>query len=161
MHSDRDTIDQLLQRYSIVTVAGPAGSGKSYEAQSLATEVFSRFQGGGRILDLHAVDSVSDLLAALATALGFPPPPLGREAALAYVETALKMRVPTLIVLDGLHRLLPRGRATLSLLMHAAPHLRWLLTARHPLGLRAEAVHFVGCDTAVVARGPSLLRLSA
>lgn len=155
-------VSAALQRARIVTLTGPVGSGKSLIAQRAAPRVTRGFAGGGKLIDVHELEHPTELLCELAHALDMPPPPLTRDAAVAYVRVGLQARAPTLFVLDGLDELLYRSRPTLIALLNATPQHRWLLTCENPIGLRAEkAIAVAGTPAPPVVAGPGVVRVGA
>ncbi|HEX8795757.1 MAG TPA: AAA family ATPase [Polyangiaceae bacterium] len=137
----------LLAEQPLVTVTGAAGVGKSRLASELARLLVDEYveHGGAWRVDLEDVRDLDGLCAAVAWTLG-----IGFGAG---IGQALSARGTTLLLLDGadgcvgaLSRLLPEWAA-------AAPAVRWIVTARAPLGLERETRLELGALTTVASSG--------
>jgi len=137
----------LVSEHPLVTVTGPVGVGKSRLACELARLLLDEYvdQGGAWRVDLEEARDLDGVSAAVAWTLG-----IGFGAG---IGQALSARGTTLLVLDGvdgclgaLSRLLPEWTA-------AAPAVRWIVTARSPLGLEREARLDVGALATVASGG--------
>ena len=119
----------------LVTVAGPAGVGKS----RVVAEVVHGLRGQGRPVRWVPLESVTqDALvpATVALALGLSP----GDDPVASVVAELAPYGPLVLVLDGCEAALD-GAATLAgELVTRCPQLTLVATSRVPLGLQAEAV---------------------
>ena len=130
---ERDAALQVLRdpTVSIVTLAGPPGSGKSALAGSLAREVTAEHRHGVLWIDCSGMPPASDalrgrLLSALTSAGLSPSTPDGAPS-LELVARALKGR-ELLVVVDGLEEASPFGHE-LSLWTGLGSDVRWLVTA--------------------------------
>ncbi len=119
----------------LVTLAGPAGVGKSRLAAQLGLALLERLEGGSWRVDLSGALDEEGAEAALAAALGVPPGGPGQTAA-----RALAARGRALVVLDGLERAAPALTGTLARWRSAAPQARFVACSRAVLGLPGEAV---------------------
>jgi len=137
----------LVAEHPLVTVTGPGGAGKSRLACELARLLLDEYveQGGAWRVDLEEARDLDAVSAAVAWTLG-----IGFGAG---IGQALSARGATLLVLDGvdgcvgaLSRLLPEWTA-------AAPGVRWIVTARAPLGLEREARLDLGALATVASSG--------
>lgn len=137
----------LLAEHPLVTVTGPAGVGKTRLASELARLLVDEYldQGGAWRVDLEEARDLHGVCAEVAWTLG-----IGFGAG---IGQALSARGTTLLVLDGvdgclgaLARLLPEWAA-------AAPAVRWIITARAPLGLEREARLDLGALATVASSG--------
>jgi len=132
---------RLLQRARVMTISGPAGSGKTRLAIQAASEVLHRYPNGVWFVDLGAVTDRNVVPRSIATALGI------REGdgadALAAVASALaggRERRDSLLVLDNCEHLVDHCATTVATLVQADPHLTFLCTSREPLHISGEAV---------------------
>lgn len=126
------TLNDAAAGARLVTVAGPAGIGKSTLVRAWVE----------RALDVSALDDVVYCeLGPDATAAAIAPA-LGRALGVPQdnIADALAARGPVLVLLDRVGEALPAGREQLAAWMAAAPESRWLLTARAPIGAPEEAV---------------------
>jgi predicted ATPase/class 3 adenylate cyclase len=158
--SDRRAVAELITQARLVTLTGPAGSGKT----RLALEVAADLRRRGHTVWMAALASSSEdrqALEAVGTALRFPPrawsdmlAPLlddGPEAP-APIEAGIDLADPAddvrarldllagVLVLDNCEHLLDACALVAERLLVAAPGLRILATSRESLGLDAERV---------------------
>ncbi len=153
-HTDRDThlprplaslIGREVEQHEIVsllrddrcrllTLAGTAGVGKSRLAVAVAAEVGDAFRDGVVYVDMAPVTEPSQVVAALAAALG-----LVDQGAIPLVEAVRRRLSPRqlLMVLDNFEHLLPAA-PVLSDLLQTAPDVQALVTSRAVLRLRGE-----------------------
>ncbi|MGC1379849.1 MAG: tetratricopeptide repeat protein [Candidatus Baltobacteraceae bacterium] len=123
----------------LVTLAGPAGVGKTSLAIRVAIDCAGAFDGGTAIVELAAVDDPSLVPAAVARALGIRDS--GDAPASEAVVDYLRGR-RLLLVLDNLEHLTPAS-AWIGELLAAAPHITVIVTSREPLHLQAERVYAI------------------
>jgi len=129
---DRARLSAALESPGLVTLVGPGGVGKT----RLASELVDSWPSGGLIIELAAVDSRPELLAAVAFALQL------EDAASTEPETIaaqLAARGGQLVVLDNLEHLTEHA-SVLAGWVARAPHTRLLATSRQPLSIRGEKV---------------------
>ncbi|MFD8492188.1 ATP-binding protein [Amycolatopsis sp. NPDC059657] len=129
-------IGRLLGGSRLVTVTGPAGSGKT----RLATEVACRRRGhadGVWLIDLAAVSRGALVVLAIASTLGIRAE---NPAALAEALTGRKV----LLVLDNCEHLLPECAAVAEELLARCGGLAMLATSREALRARGERVFPLG-----------------
>jgi predicted ATPase/DNA-binding SARP family transcriptional activator len=126
-----------LRTARLVTVAGPAGAGKT----RLAAEIASRC-GPRRVLwaELDAVGP-GRVAATVARTLGVRELP-GRSA-VALVAARLS-EAPALLVLDNCEHVIEDAARFVARLLDDVPHARVLATSREPLHVDGERVHRLG-----------------
>jgi predicted ATPase len=122
----------------LLTLAGPAGVGKTRLALAAAVHVAKNtehFPYGAVLVDLTPVRDPDLVLGAVARALGLQD--VGLRPALERLVDALVERQKLLVVLDNFEHVLPAA-ASLAELLAACPRLALLVTSRMPLRLRCE-----------------------
>jgi len=132
--ADLARVAALLETHQLVTVTGPAGVGKTALAHAIATRGVR--DDGGCFIDLQPLQTLDDMLAAVASALYLPPAAVASPAALARSLRPLALRV----VLDGADGLSSHVAAMVGPWPQHAPQVRLLVTGRQPLGLPGERV---------------------
>jgi len=120
----------------LVTLTGPAGTGKTRLAAELARQVAPEYPDGAVSVDLTRVSEPGLIASAACAAFGLRPGHLG-DAATDLAEF-LSSRVQ-LLVLDNFEHLLPAA-PLLEQLLARAPRLTVLATSRAPLDVEAERV---------------------
>jgi len=131
----------LLERYRLVTVTGPGGSGKTRLVTELARRVTGRFADGIWLAELAAVRDPAQLAAAVAVALGVRQPP-GMSAADAIADVLARQQL--LLVLDNCEHVAGAAAALCAGLLAACDDLRVLATSREPLAVTGEARYRLG-----------------
>lgn len=125
-------LDALHAGAGPLTLAGPAGVGKTHLARALAVQA-SANGDPARFVDLVAARTADDVAIALATALGL-------DRATDATLIAAMARPGLLLVLDNFEQLPPSAAERLSTWLDAAPDARVVVTSRRPLGLPREQV---------------------
>lgn len=126
----------LKDEVRLLTLTGPAGTGKTRLAQALATSMLDLFPDGVFFVELARVDHATLVPAAIAEALGVRETRGG--SLFDHLETALGQR-QILLVLDNFEHLLTAAEYVADLLARA-PDLKIVATSRAPLRLRWEHV---------------------
>ena len=119
-----------LERSALVTLAGPAGVGKTRLAIEVARQAAA--PDGVWLVRLDAADAHDDLAQAVAETLHLPGERMLLER-LAGTEC--------LLVLDNCEHVVGPAADLASLLLDAAPRLTVLATSQLPLGLDGESVY--------------------
>ncbi|MEW2413119.1 hypothetical protein AB0953_05285 [Streptomyces sp. NPDC046866] len=134
-----DELSRLLtavRRGRVLTVTGRFREPRSLLVREIAARLSSNFCDGAAVVALDRPFGVRELTAALGCVPGVTFPPCGTADAVAWLAER-----DVLLVLDGADLLTPQARAWLRGLLDAAPGLRILAAARHPLGFPPERVH--------------------
>jgi predicted ATPase/DNA-binding CsgD family transcriptional regulator len=128
---------QLLRpEVRLLTLTGPAGTGKTRLASELAARHVGDFDGGCTFVDLVPVADPELVMAAIASALGVTET---AGAVMTQVQHALAGR-NMLLILDNIEHVIGAAPAIAELL-GACPELTVLATSREPLRLRWERVY--------------------
>lgn len=113
-----------------VTLAGPAGVGKTSLARALA----AGWSAGVVWVDLAVLQDESQLVPAWARALGVPAPPPGS------LDSLLQAQGARLLVLDNAEHLVDAVARQVAALVAADPARVWLVTSQLPLAVPGERV---------------------
>ncbi len=129
-------LDALMRRARLVTLNGPAGSGKSRLALEAARRAAGRFAHGARFVPLAAVAEPELVTAAIARALDLNLTFTGNGSPFDTLRDALG-DCDLLVVLDNFEHLAAAAPVVADLLA-ACPGLRALVTSRSVLRLSGE-----------------------
>jgi predicted ATPase/transcriptional regulator with XRE-family HTH domain len=124
----------LRDAVGLVTLTGPAGTGKTRLGLSLAAEVMEYFPDGMHFVALDAITSPDLVPAAIAQVLEIRD--IGGRPALDSLNAYLRSR-RLLLVLDNFEQILSAA-PVVSDLLGTSPGLKVLVTSRAPLGLHDE-----------------------
>ncbi|WP_426563318.1 BTAD domain-containing putative transcriptional regulator [Angustibacter sp. McL0619] len=130
----RDEVGELLMTHRLVTLTGPAGSGKTRLAVEVAAAVAAAGDRSVTFVDLAPVREAGLLWQTAIGALGRPAPATSEVNAVVGILAALPA---TLLVLDNLEHLLDAAPALAEVLAQI-PLLSVLATSREPLGISGE-----------------------
>jgi predicted ATPase/DNA-binding SARP family transcriptional activator len=142
-----EELDRLQQRlndpaYSLITVVGPGGSGKTRLALACAEQVIDQWPHGAWFVSLADITADSGSAPALhvitALAETFQLRLAGNAAPEEQLFDHLRHK-QLLLILDNFEHVLDAARVVLDLLQ-AAPHLKILVTSRERLNVQAEVV---------------------
>ncbi|MCG8349975.1 MAG: tetratricopeptide repeat protein [Chloroflexales bacterium] len=133
-----DLTSQLLlqDETGIVTLAGPAGVGKTRLAQAIAQQLPSHFGDGVWFVPLDSVSDTMMVLPAIARNLGL------QATTQQQTLEAIVRRIDTgrmLLILDNMEHLIASA-ADIANLVGTCKHLKILVTSRIPLAVRAEQI---------------------
>ena len=118
-----------------MTLTGRGGMGKTRLALRPATELLEEQPGGVWLVSLASVSSARDVLVAVASTVGAEGESF--DSPLDALIAHLRVRGPTLLVLDSMEHLLA-AVTDLADLLGELPELRILVTSQVPLQLAAE-----------------------
>ena len=131
----------LLEKYRLVTVTGPGGSGKTRLAGEVAGRVAGRFADGAWLAELAPVRDPGQVPLAVAAALGIREQP-GVPAAGALARVLGRQQL--LLVLDNCEQVIGAAAALCAGLLLACDDMRVLATSREPLRVAGEARYRLG-----------------
>lgn len=127
----------------LVTLVGPAGTGKTRLAQAVGEQLLEEYagaEGGGVWLcELAPARDLDGLCSVVGRALGIPPARADSGEELARrLGAAIASRGPIVLVLDNFEQLAEHAPASVSVWLAAAPDLRMIVTSREALRVRGE-----------------------
>jgi predicted ATPase/DNA-binding SARP family transcriptional activator len=132
--ADLATLAGLIAVNRLVTLTGPAGSGKT----RLAVELLAGSgPAGSWFVELAPITDPERIASAIAGTLRLAEQ-AGRDLAEIVADNLADK--PALLVLDNCEHLLDGAAATVARLLAAAPQTRVLTTSRQPLGVPGEVV---------------------
>src|SRR5262249_38919278 len=147
----------LSSQVRLVTVTGPAGTGKTRVSLELAERLAEPFAGAVYFVALAELNDPALIPGAILDSLGVPrssqPGPLEQAA-----EVLAKNS--TLLIMDNFEHLVEGGADLAQTLITRVPTLKLLVTSRHLLGLSAER-EFILTPLPVPGTGESPEQLSA
>ncbi len=129
-----DQIEALLPLVRVLTLTGPAGTGKTRLALETARRATSLFPQGVFFVPLASVTDPGLVLSAIGRSLGVQESP-GRPIIDTLTQTLRHGR--RLVVLDNFEQVVRAGPALAQLLSHC-PDLKTVLTSRIPLHIDGE-----------------------
>ena len=132
-----DELAGLLRRNRLVTVAGPAGMGKTRIATELAARVLTEYPDGVWLVGMAALSDPADVPREVAATLGVREP-FGQSQIAALAAQVGSRRL--LLVLDDCEHLLDACARLAEALLTACPELRVLATSREPLRVPGEQI---------------------
>jgi len=134
-----ENLVRLAQSQRFLTLAGPAGVGKSTLALAVARQLLTQIHDGTYFVDLGAVSSTSLVPSAFATALGLA---VSASAPLSDLVSYLKSK-SLLLVLDNCEHLVGAVASATETILRQCPDLHILATSREPLGAAGEWIYRV------------------
>jgi predicted ATPase len=130
-------LSELFQASRLVTLVGPAGTGKTRLALEAARRAAQGFRDGAWFVGLESIADPSQVPAAVAAAVGVRE--VGGKSPVAVLEDHLRPR-RCLVVLDNFEHLLAAGPLVTDLLT-AAPGLTIAATSQAELRLSGEQLY--------------------
>jgi predicted ATPase/DNA-binding CsgD family transcriptional regulator len=131
----------LLERYQLVTVTGPGGSGKTRLACEVASQVAGRFADGVWLAELAPVSDPGQVPGVVAAALGVREQP---GVAVAGTLARVLGRQQVMLVLDNCEHVIGAAAGLCAELVAACDDLRILATSREGLRVAGEARYRLG-----------------
>jgi predicted ATPase len=131
----------LLERYQLVTVTGPGGSGKTRLACEVARQVAGRFADGVWLVELAPVSDPGQVPGVVAAALGVREQP---GVAVAGSLARVLGRQQVMLVLDNCEHVIGAAAGLCAELVAACDDLRILATSREGLRVAGEARYRLG-----------------
>ena len=139
--------DELLDGFAddlvdcrLLTIAGPAGVGKTSIGLELARRADGRHRDGVVFVELVGVDDAEGALAAVATALDVN---IRQDTSLEAVIVDMLRPRDILLLVDNCEHLVEPLAALVEQILRSAPGARVLATSREPLAIPGERVRFV------------------
>jgi len=126
---------ELVTRRRLITLVGPAGSGKTRLALEVTTRAQQAHRDGARFVDLSKITDPGHVVHAVARALGVPLRP-GETAPEVLAESLVGHEV--LLLLDNCEHVVDGCVATVVTLLRRCPALSVVATSREALRLRGE-----------------------
>src|SRR5579883_958814 len=130
-------IESLLHRGPLVTLAGPAGVGKTRCALQAGTNALQSFGDGVWLVDLAPIADASLVAGTIAQTLGVRQSP-NRPIVESLVEHLASRRV--LLIFDNCEQVIDEARTVSVEILRRSPGVRVLATSREPLGVGGEHV---------------------
>jgi predicted ATPase/DNA-binding SARP family transcriptional activator len=130
-------VGRLLERSRLVTVAGPAGAGKTRLAIDVARKAATLAADGVWFIDLAAVDTSASIVDVVLSTIGVEPAAIGTSL------SALRSYVrdhELLLLIDNCEHLLPAVYRLVDALLADEGSARILATSREPIGIDGEVV---------------------
>jgi predicted ATPase/DNA-binding response OmpR family regulator len=128
-------------RLRLLTLLGPAGTGKTRVALRFAEQFLERDDKVGVwFVDLTDARNLTDVLVAVASVLGIPSNDCGTEELNRRICSSLDGRGQLLLILDNFEQVATAAPDSLSTWLAAAPAARFLITSRERLRLVGEAM---------------------
>lgn len=130
------TLHQLLTNSRLITLIGAGGMGKTRLAIQAAQQEIDVFEDGVFFVSLTSLRAMVDMIPRIAADLNvqFRNSENARQEFLDYLRES-----HLLLVLDNFEHLLD-GATLVSEMLHAAPHIKILVTSRERLNLREETL---------------------
>ncbi|MBK9051159.1 MAG: adenylate/guanylate cyclase domain-containing protein [Chloroflexi bacterium] len=128
-------VGRLLDRFRLITLTGPGGTGKTRLAIQVANEQLDSFADGIRFVELAPVADSSHLPQTVAAALGLREEP--GQPLIKTLSDHLRHKT-MLLVLDNCEHLVDAAANLVAHLLSKCPSLRILTSSREPLGLTGE-----------------------
>jgi predicted ATPase len=134
---EQDRVSELLSSSRLITLLGPAGSGKTRLALEMGRSRARRFQSGVWFVDLAPVRSPDQVVDAVAGPLG-----VGGAAERSTESVLAEFLSPRrlLLIVDNCEHLVAKIAGVLADLLRAAPGLVVIATSRERLGIEGEAI---------------------
>lgn len=135
---------ELLQGGTrLITICGPAGTGKTRVAQAFGMRALPSFDGpgGGGVwfVSLASARTIDSAIGAIERTLDIPPGPTADPAeSVARLGAAIAARGPILLLLDNFEQLVDAAARDVATLLTLAPDLRLAVTSREALRIDSE-----------------------
>lgn len=136
-------VELLDQGERLITIFGPAGTGKTRLAEAFGARSVAEFAGAGSggvwMCELAEARSLEALCSGLGRVLSIPPSPTrSANDAISRLGDAIAARGPILLILDNFEQLVDVGASALAAWVAAAPDLHLVVTSREQLRLDGE-----------------------
>jgi predicted ATPase/DNA-binding winged helix-turn-helix (wHTH) protein len=137
--TDMDSLVHLVRLQRLVTIAGPAGVGKSTVALSVARQLGQGSRDGIYFVDLGAISKDTLLPNAIATALE-----VAVSASVPMVDLIAYLREKSLLlILDNCEHLVEAVASAVEEILRSCPEIHVLATTREPLNAEGEWIYRV------------------
>ncbi len=131
-----ERLRELVSHARLLTLTGPAGTGKTRLALQLARTVQDEVSGAAVFVPLAAIDDPALIAPTIARALALEDAP--NRSVLEQLTDALGGDRSVLLVLDNVEQIVEPASALISELLGACPALTIVVTSRIPLGITGE-----------------------
>jgi predicted ATPase/class 3 adenylate cyclase len=142
---DTATLSAAIGNHRLVTLVGPAGTGKTRLATHTAAELLDLYPGGVWVVDLLSITDPDGVPGSFLSVVGYSGGAGGDE--ISVLEQWLVFRRALLIV-DNCEPLVEETSRVLRRLLSRCPQLRVLATSRRPLGVGGE--HLISVEPLAV-----------
>jgi predicted ATPase/DNA-binding winged helix-turn-helix (wHTH) protein len=132
---DVTEIEALLSKYSLVTLVGSAGVGKTSLALQVGADLLARFPDGAWFVELAPLDRPELLGEAVAGVLGLPVH--GERPAMDAIAAFLRSR-RVLLILDNCEHVIAAAASLADTLLKTCPGVVLLATSREALSVAGE-----------------------
>ena len=135
-------IDELLQRSRLVTLLGPGGAGKTRLAREAVGRHVDEVADGVWLVELAPITADSEIVPAMAGALGLREAVLPGMAPRDTLDRLLDVLAErdAIIVLDNCEHVIAGAAGLADALLKAAPKLKIVATSREALAIDGEAL---------------------
>jgi predicted ATPase/DNA-binding NarL/FixJ family response regulator len=144
-NAEREHLAHLLRGHRLVTVTGPAGSGKTCLALAVAADAMQDYPGGIVFVDLAHVrqsrkvrEVVGTTLRSVGVTVDHGSPAAAAAGHRIGALPQLRRDAPVLLVLDTCEYVVAGVSLLAEALLTTYPNLRILTTSRQPLGVQTE-----------------------
>jgi predicted ATPase/class 3 adenylate cyclase len=134
------SIEELLERHRIVTLAGIGGVGKTRLASQVAGQLLDHYRDGVWLVELATVEPPR-LVAVMAAALGVDMRAGGTTLEAALLEHLTSREA--LLILDNAEHLIREARRVAELILHETTGVSLLVTSREGLRVTGEQLFSV------------------
>ncbi|MCA1997688.1 MAG: adenylate/guanylate cyclase domain-containing protein, partial [Armatimonadetes bacterium] len=130
------TAGARADKWTLLTLTGPGGTGKTRLSLRVGNELLDHYEGGVWFADLSDCTTEEGVCAAVAAAFGVPI--AGPEPPRQVIAAVLEYRKPLLLILDNFEQVVESCAGLVGMWMKRARTARFLVTSRTLLGIAGE-----------------------